>query len=84
MTLGERRAETAEVQLLLRWAASELTPREREAVRAFLLDLSLQEACATRQVSRQAIFMNRSTAFRKMRGRLAMLGILGSRDVLQE
>jgi DNA-directed RNA polymerase specialized sigma24 family protein len=75
-------AELSEVRTVLRFAAGKLSDLERSALSGYLTEAT-QEAIAERcHVSRSAIGQAQERALVKMRKRLALLGIRGSRALL--
>lgn len=79
---GPDPAEVDEVGMLLRYAAQELTAKQRFAVRAFMYGWNDVEAGAMVGLSKQAIYEARKLGLRKMRLRLLELRIRSSADLL--
>jgi len=74
--------EIAEVRILLRFASSKLTEKERMAVMGWLNDVPDTETCKLMRTTRGGVWMLRQNGLKKMRRRLVMLGIRSSDQLL--
>lgn len=77
-------SESSEVKLLLRYAAQELTDKQRYAIEAYMYGYDPTEAGLKIGLSRQAIYQFRKSGLRKMRRRLEELRIKSSSDLLTQ
>ena len=74
----EREVFLADARLILRFAASVLTPSEKAALSVLAIDADSSEkdqAAAERGITRGGLWMAKASGLRKMRRRLAQLGI---------
>lgn len=74
--------EVDQAKLLLRYAAQELTAKQRFAIRAFMHGWNDVEAGKMVGATKQAIYEARKVGLRKMRRRLEELRIRSSADLL--
>lgn len=80
---GRDPAEVDELKTLLRYAAQELTAKQRFAIKAFMYGWEDEEAARLLGLDgRQAIYELRTKALNRMRMRLEELRIRSSADVL--
>lgn len=82
---GRDPAEVDELKTLLRYAAQELTAKQRFAIKAFMYGWEDEEAGKLIGLTgRQGMYELRTRALRKMRLRLEELRIKSSADLLSE
>lgn len=76
------RAERSEANLVLSWAASELTKTERIAIEGYLIDEPEVVTGERIGLTRGGIWMAKQSALRKIRKRLTTLGIKSTRQLI--
>lgn len=80
----EHSAEIAEARLVLRWAAQDLTDIQRDCIANFLMGLPDAPLARKYQTSTDCIHQHRKEAMKKLRAKLASLGISRSADLLSD